>query len=531
MPKIIDNALALIGLQRKTNGKAIIPSYRRSYAAGQSDRLTADWNLNTLTADKAISDHLSTVIARSRQLEKDNRYYKRWLSSLENNVLGADGINMQSKARFERSGKFDVGANRKIESGWAKWGGAEFCSLNGEDDWVETQRIALRSAARDGGVLCQIKRGRDLNPFAFTLNLIEIDLLDTRRTEVLPNGNEIRLGVERNRFGRVVAYHLLQYHPGDFLGYPAPMNRRDSIRVPAHGTNPGGDEILHYYLKDRIMQSVGMCWGSASMRELHHADEYSLAELLQSRAAAAKGGWFENERGEHWKGDEQQVTSADGNEQQRDQLMDFETASYQELPPGVKFVPWDPQHPNQAFKDFMVTMLQGIASGLDIDYATMTGDLSQNSYASTKAGRLEVQEQWKKVQGHFIRKFCQPIFSAWLEMAILTGEVPLPMRKYEDLNKPKFRGRRWPWVDPQKDMDAAARALEIKVRTMTDLIAENGGDFEDTIEQLKLEKEMMEEAGLMPGPSENAPEIPEPTEPPPEEPPEELEPGEEPPEE
>jgi len=493
---ILDKALGLVGLQRKPVTRG--PMRRRSYAAGASNRLYADWTMSTLTADRSISDTLRTIIARSRQLENDNRYYRRWLSSIENNVLGSDGINMQSKAKFERSGRFDVGANRKIEAGWANWGKPENCSLNREDGWLETQRVALRSTARDGGLLVQIKRGRDLNQFGFTINLMEIDLLDITYTEALPNGNDVRLGVERNRFNQVVAYHLLKYHPGDLRGYNVAVQPRDRMRLDAFGTNPNGDEILHYYVKSRVMQSVGIPWGCASMTKLHHLDQYEQAELMQSRFAAAKGMFFTNERGEEWKGDEQQETSPDGNDESTNIIMDSEALSMNELPPGVKPVPFDLQHPNQAYKDYVVALLHGIASGLDIDYATLTGDLSQNSFSSTKAGRLEVQEGWKKIQGHFIQNFCLPIFGAWLEMAMLTGQVPLPMRKYDELNKPKFRGRRWPWVDPQKDIAAAATALEINARTLTDIIAENGGDFEDVVEQRKLEKEMMAEAGLIP---------------------------------
>ena len=179
---------------------------RRSYHAGMTDRLTNDWIPNTMTPDKAISDHIQTLRDRARQLEKDNRYVKRWLSSLENNCLGADGINLQMKVRFS-TGRFDKGANDKIEAAWAKWGEQQNCSINREDSWVEMQRLILRSAARDGGILIRIVRGRDVNPFAFALDLIEIDLMDVRYTEALPNGNEVRLGVERNRLGQVVAFH------------------------------------------------------------------------------------------------------------------------------------------------------------------------------------------------------------------------------------------------------------------------------------------------------------------------------------
>jgi lambda family phage portal protein len=318
------------------------------------------------------------------------------------------------------------------------------------------------------------------------LELIEPDMLDVSVNRDTDSG-KIRVGVERDARNRVVAYYFKERHPGDVPSQGIRGNNT-TRRVKA-------DDIVHYFLKDRPTQSIGVPWCTSAMTGLKHLDDYQEAELLASKQAAQKGGYFQSDRGDVFAGEEEVNLDEDGNKVVNT-LNDFEPASFDELPPGMTFVPYQPNHPVDAFEKFIKSTLFGLAAGLDVDYPTLTGDLSQANYSSMRAGKLESQETYKKVQNHFISHFCLPIFEGWLRMAILSGQVNLPMSNFEKYNNPKFRGRRWPWVDPTKDMTAAISGIEAGLRTRTDVIAEAGGDLEETFEQLAEEERKAKELGL-----------------------------------
>ena len=90
----------------------------------------------------------------------------------------------------------------------------------------------------------------------------------------------------------------------------------------------------------------------------------------------------------------------------------------------------------------------------------------------------------------------QPVFDAWLPMAIASGQIQLPMRELERWNAPVWQGRRWSWVDPVKDMRASAQAVALGINSRTRIASEQGHDFDDIVEELAREKQKAEELGL-----------------------------------
>jgi lambda family phage portal protein len=460
--------------------------FKRGYEAGGFNRLTADMHhLNTSTADSEIRYDLVSLRNRARMQERENAYVSRYLKALTNNVIQNEvGFSLQMKAtRPPEYVVQDTIANAKIEQAWKEWCKKENCTESMEDSFYDICRLTVRSTPRDGGIMFHKVIDPNVNEFGFALKPIEIDLLDVNMNEFAPNGNRITMGVEKDKRSRTVAYHLLERHPGDLLYGQQKYNRQ---RIPAN-------EIIHYFVKERITQCVGVPWIAPALLRVHHLDQYEQAEIVAAREAAVKGGYFTSERGDQYSGEEE--TDAEG-AATGNTISNFEAGQKDELPPGMTFVPYDPQHPMSQYGDFVKNSLFGICAGLDISYATLTGDLSNANYSSMRAGKIEEQESYKTIQCHMINHLCTDIFTAWLEVAITNGIVNLPMSKFRLFNKPKFTGRRWPWVDPQKDITAALMEINGGLNTRTQISEENGRDLEEIYQTLADEKALAEEHGL-----------------------------------
>lgn len=481
----LDHILAAMGLQRRPQRQQPRPAPTGGfrYKMGKTDRLNSDWHSLSGTGDFHIGMDHCTMVQRARELERENDYARRYLNSSCNNVLGADGLSFQNKA-YRENGLLDKIANTKIEEGWRKWGRKQNCTISRDLSWREVQHLGLRSTIRDGAYFWRIVEGAD-NPFGFALEILEIDQLDTSYNSALPNGNMVCMGVEKDKMNRVVAYHMFEGHPGN------PWDFRGRKRV-----RKGADKVKQYFVKERISQSVGVTWFCSAGQRMHHLEKYEEAEVIAARQGAEKGGWFRNERGDQFEGDDtEQETHADGTTS-TNALTDFEPGQFDELPPGTEFIPYTPNHPNTSFGPFTTSTLRGIAAGLNIDYATLTNDLSEANYSSMRSGKLESQETWKGIQGHFIENFALEVFEAWLPFAMLSKQVNLPLDKIDQFNKPVFRGRRWPWVDPSKDVDAAIKSIDHGLESHSAIVAQNGNDLEDIIDDAKEKKMMLEEAGI-----------------------------------
>lgn len=465
------------------------PPLRRGYEAGQLTRLTNDWNPGQLTADADIRFDTITLRNRARQMETSNEWVAKILRSMENNILADEvGFSLQMKATYPPDfSKQDTIANAKIEQSWAKWSQMDNCTIEGEDTLYDVLNLCLRSAIRDGGCLIRKFVDPKANEFGFALKLIEIDYLDHNYTTILGNGNYVIMGVEKTPDGRRVAYWLFAYHPGDLLFGPAPRNR---IRVPA-------SEIIHYFFKERITQSIGVPRFAPAMIRLRHLREYEIAEIIAAREAANKGGYWSSDRGDTYKGEDEFTTGPNGPEK-TGTIADSEPGMADEVPPGMTFTTYDPQHPTQQFGDFVHGALLGAAAGVGLSYMSLTGDLRDANYGSMRGGSLDEREGFKKVQSHMIRHILLPIFKPWLEASILSGAINLPFSKLAQFNKPRFKGRRWPWIDPLTDIQAAAMGIDALLDSRTNYTEQTGVDLEDLYQQLEDEKTLADEHGLEP---------------------------------
>jgi len=394
-------------------------------------------------------------------LDRNNEYAARYFKLLLNNVLGACGIKLQMKIQ-NPDGSYDTGANDAIEMAWEDQCKAKNFTVSGQHTKRQIERLVLHAAARDSGALVRIVRGFD-NARKYAVQLIEIDQLDHDFDGIF-EGNEVRMGIEFDQWKRPIAYHIFNDHPGDTLH----RAKRRRARIPA-------DELIHVYMPTRIGQNVGVPWIAPSILPLKMLAGYEEAELVAAREAACKGAAIENTTPDQFQGE----VDGRGNE-----LQDMEPGMVLNLGPGQVYKAIDPTHPNQAFGDFVKSKLRGSASGMGVSYVSLANDLEGVNYSSIRSGELEQREEWKAIQEWFIETFEGRLFEDWLQWELTMGlikstsGVALPASKFDKFNKPEWTPRRWPWVDPQADMEAHKTAIAMRIESRNQVIKELGGDME-----------------------------------------------------
>ena len=311
--KILDR---LFGRKRKK---------KRSYEASGVGRLLQNWTTGIKTPDEELRTSLRNLRARSRELSINNDYARKFFEMLKTNVIGANGIVMQSKAK-RLDGTFDRQDNERIEKAFKRWGHKEFASVTGKLSWVDIQRLVLETLARDGEVLVRKLNHKD-NPYQFTLQIIECDHLDEDLNKELQNGNRIKMGVELNEWGKPVNYWLTEKHRGD-----------NSVNIGfQHYNVVPANELLHLMMTHRPNQSRGVPWMSTAMTRLYNLGQYEEAEVVASRVSACKMGFFKPDGGEGYTGDDIDDV---GNT-----ISEASPASFELLPAGMDFQSFDPSHP------------------------------------------------------------------------------------------------------------------------------------------------------------------------------------------
>jgi lambda family phage portal protein len=438
---------------------------RRSYSGAAATRLTAGWSAANQHPDIEIAGALATLRARARELERNDDYARRFFNLLKTNVIGPHGIKLQSKAK-DRNGGLDTWANEQIEAAWKEWGKPKFCSVTGTLSRNELCKLVLGSVARDGEILVRKVAPWSGNPHRFALQLIEADQLDENFTGTLPNGNVATMGVEKDRWKRPVAYWLLSEHPGSAAGYA----RSERIRVPA-------EEIIHLFIAERVNQTRGVTWLASPAERIKMLNGYEEAELVAARVAASKMGFFTTPTGEEYLGDERDED--DTGAADRVPISEAEPGTFEQLPEGVDFKPWSPEHPVAAFADFEKAILRGIASGLNVSYVALANDLEGVSYSSIRSGELADRDHWRMLQGWFIDHFVEPVYEGWLTWWLTSGATRLPLSKFDKFHAPAWHPRGWAWVDPAKESAAAASDVKNGFKALAAVAGERGDDLEE----------------------------------------------------
>ena len=451
---------------------------RRGYAGANTGRLFADFVSSTRSSDSEIKPALRIVRNRCRELARNDEYVRRYLGLLKTNVVGPTGVNLQAKAR-NADGSLDAPGNKIVENAWTGWGKRGICTADGRLSWVDAQRLFVEALARDGEVLVRFVNGFE-NRDRFAIEFLEADLLDEELNTKAENGNRVRMGVEIDQFGASVAYHLLREHPGDqefANGYS-----RKYTRVPA-------DQMLHLFLPERAHQTRGVPMLAAAMSSLKILHGYREAELVAARVAASKMGFITSPDGDGYTGDDLEDTHSP--------VMSAEPGSFEQLPTGMDIKLFDPTHPTTAFADFNKAVLRGIASGLGVSYASLASDLESVNYSSIRQGSLEERDFYKTLQQFLIDHFVAPIFQAWLRASMTSGDLPLPMTKYDKFaDNIIYRPRGFQWVDPLKEMNAQIKGVENGVLSLQDVASHYGRDIEQVFEAHERERELADRFGV-----------------------------------
>ena len=465
----------ILGLDNTTPQKK--QTFKRSYSGASTGRLFADFVTASTSADAEIKDNIRILRDRARELARNDSYISRYLNLMVSNVIGKHGVRISSKSRND-NGSLDLAANQLIEKSWKEWSKLGNCTANGRLSFLDCQKIFIESLCRDGEVLIRKIKSND-SPFGFTLQFLEADHLDESKNGFNKStGNRIKMGVEVNKHDKPVAYHLFKEHPYDRTY----MGNIEHIRVPA-------DEIIHAYLPQRAEQTRGISLIATAMANVKMLNGYLEAEIVAARVGASKMGFFTSSDGDGYVGD--------GYENEFNPTMNAQAGVFEQLPSGMDFKAFDPTHPTSAFESFTTSVLRSIASGLNISYHSLSNDLTSVNYSSIRQGALEDRSMYMIYQQFVIEHFINPVFQSWLEMAISTGYINLPMGKFDKFsNSVNFIPRSFSWIDPLKEMQANVVGLQNGTLTYADISASYGRDTEELFEQHQKEIELAKQYNI-----------------------------------
>ena len=123
-----------------------------------------------------------------------------------------------------------------------------------------------------------------------------------------------------------------------------------------------------------------------------------------------------------------------------------------------------------------------------MSYVALANNLEGVSYSSVRAGEMADRDHRKIIQQFVIDEFCTPIYRAWLQSAMTTGALALPVNKLDKFSQAAtWTPRSWAWVDPQREIQSQILGLKAGVLSLGDVQKNYGRDVEELFTQLNQE--------------------------------------------
>lgn len=471
-------------------------------AASYEDPAMAGWQPSSGSADAVLLDELPLIRDRNVDLERNNGYVAGANQTLKDCIVGHQlRLNPSPVAQL-------LGLTNDQAEDWSRITRAEFESWAHTPSEIDAARDlnlrgltiqALGSWFLTGSALAiPIWRPRPGCRWNTRLQVIESHRLQT--PEFWTGRTNIRGGKEIDRDGATTHFWIRKSHPGDERFQSGPPSFGDQFqyrRVPAF--YPWGRQrVIHLYDKDRPGQSVGKPLVAAVMREFRMATHYPRVELqavianslvagvLESALdAEASAGLFKAQGGSGMTPQDLWAKSV-ADSRRSTTLKPGATLA---LPLGAKFVGFTPSRPNNAFSEFMESVLRNIAAGLNMPYELLSKDFTKTNYSSARAALLEGWRYFMSRRSWLEENWLNAIYGLWLEEAVNAGAVACP--GFYDNRYAWSTVRRWTmsgrgWVDPAKEAIGAQKRMESGISNLAIECQEQGTDWMEVLDQQKI---------------------------------------------
>ena len=444
--------------------------------------------------DEAVRHLKERMTALCREQAAQGGFVDGFIKQAQRAVVGWKGISLQSlhdKAQVRKS----------VEKEWKEWSKAENCDIAGRDSLVDMQNLIVSYLITDGEFICicttednQLKL-RIVDPLLLDVNL-HTDTERDRVTGEVTRGR-IRMGVEVDENGKPLNYYFvdLGMPDGDHYGYAA------------HGPHTIVDAsfVVHVSINQIGSTIRGMPWLASTIELWSTLKRFQEAVLTRQEINANRIGFIKREQSPLTPNDDiQEEEYLDENEDGEDNVesdpgMDIRTVkpgSFIEINPGDDVIDFNSNVPDANYPAFMRSIYLEVAAGMGISYATLTNDIAQANFSSSRLGEIKTRETWLYFRGLIIYRFLEKVFDKWVLLAARNFRgVQGGVRITEGMEH-TFVGQGFSHIQPKEQAQATQIEIQTKQRSISSVIRERGEEPKDVFDEIEKETKLLAEKGI-----------------------------------
>jgi lambda family phage portal protein len=460
----------------------------------------SNWLPIRAAADAELLSDQGTLVARSRDLDRNTGIAAGAIQTTLDNVVGSNlRLSCWPDYRaLNQTPEWAEAWGRSVESLWKTWADTTAVDVANKLTFTGMTTLVFRSVLQNGEALAlPLWMDRpDLSRFKTCVQLVDPDRLSNpgNMTPTLC----LRGGVEMDNYGRPLAYHVRKISTWPAMFFPAIGGIAGEWECIPATTDWGRKRILHVYTQDRVDQTRGKPILAPVIEQFRMLDAYQRAELASAIVNALVAGVIETPLDP---GTLAEMVGGDPNgylAAKNEYRVQLEGGSFIPLYPGDKMTPFAPDRPAPQFAAFSEFVLRQIGVSMGLPYEQLMKDYSKTNYSSARAALLESWRYFTTRRSWLTTYWAQPVYELWFEEAVNLGLIEAP--DYYNLRtfytRAKWIGPGRGWIDPVKEAEAAQIRMSSGISTLEAECAEQGLDYNDVIDQRRIEKQRLQEAGL-----------------------------------
>lgn len=466
-----------------------------SYHGGSRKRRQSHgWNPGGGDADSDTLFDLPKLRERSRDLLRNQPIASGAVNTNCVNVVGS-GLKMQSRIDKGALGMDEDAAEewqRNTEREWKSWANNLDCALDRSGTFADITYLVLRSALESGDVFALLPHVlRKTSPYGLKIQLVEADRVrnenDARDTATLT------AGVEKDSFGAPKKYHISTTHPGTVkTPFERKWDKRDVF------SKSGRRNIIHVHEKLRPGQTRGVPYLAPVTELLKQLGKFTNAEVMAAVLNSYFTVFVKSDNGDTGLSVFQDSAETGGKASDKDYKLGM--GAFARLGKGETIEFADPKRPSQNFDQFVQAIFRQIGTALGLPFEVLVQHF-QKSYSAARTSMLLAWKMFNTRRSWLVNHFCDPVYEAWLEEAVLRGRVAAPGFLDNSIIRQAYLGNTWigpspGQIDPVKETKAAGERIALRLTTRSGEAAAIGEDFDQNIEQAAREEKTIKDLGL-----------------------------------
>ena len=452
----------IMGRQPPPSAVAVPVRVRGKFDVAESGEDRRHWaNADAFAADAALSPMARRTMRNRARYERQNNSYLAGMSATLANDLVGTGPRLQLQFG-------DPDTSRVIEKGFFDW--------SWQIDLPAKLRTMREALVVDGEAFAMMITNPRLPGVQLDLRLVEAEMVATptelMSQSITPDGSTVD-GLEFDAVGNVVAYQVLNYHPGSNFR----VNSLDFQRVPSA-------QMVHWFRPIRPGQHRGMPEVTPALKLFAQLRRYTEAVCAAAETAADFAGFLRTNS-----------PAAEVDEVEAFAEMPIEKRAMVTLPDGWTFEQLKAEQPTSTYAMFKREILNEIGRCLQLPFNVAALDSSSYNYASGRMDHQVYATTQRVVRDDIERVMLDRVLAAWVNEATLAGYMPEGV--------PPFSEWDWSWqwdgkehVDPNKEANAADTRLRNHTTTLAAEYAKQGKQWDVELRQRAAELSLMQDLGL-----------------------------------